>query len=105
MSTLQDANGRRTALALVSLISLTLVGLGLFSIVTEHYYGSTSKLGRAEVSLWGTPAVLMGVSTVCFGLSPLALWFRSKGAAAAWATASIVAAGVAFVFAYNLLRR
>lgn len=98
------ANARRTMLLLVSLTSLVLVGLGLYSIVSEHYYGRTDKLGGAEVALWGTPAVLLGASTVCLGLAPLALWFRSRKVAVAWAALSVIGAAAAFAFAYRLVR-
>jgi hypothetical protein len=81
---------------LASLISLTVVGLGIMAVLTQHYYGRTSKLGSAEVSLDGAAAVGMGVATVFLGLVPLALWFPSKRPALAWAVASISAAAVCF---------
>ena len=81
---------------LVSLISLTMVGLGIMAFLTQHYYGRTSKLGGAEVSLNGGPAVSMGLATVFFGLLPLALWFPSKRPALAWALACAAAAAVSF---------
>ena len=99
-----ENNGLLSARLLVSLVSLTLVGLGFFSIFSEHYYGSSNKLGRAEVSLWGVPAVIMGVGTVCLGLAPLALWFSSRKAAVLWVGLSLCGAAMAFVFAYHLLR-
>ena len=89
---------------LVSLISLTIVGLGLMSIVTAQYSGSTSKLGGAEVSLDGPAATAMGVSTLLFGLFPLALWFNTKRPAIAWVVACFVAAGVAFYVSIRLHR-
>ena len=101
--TAREREGHLVARLLVSLISLTLVGLGLFAVFTQHYYGSTSKLGRAVVSLWGTPAVLMGLSTVFLGLAPLALWFASKKSAGLWATGWLAAAAITFVIAYRFL--
>jgi hypothetical protein len=89
---------------LVSLISLTFVGIGAKAIWTSHYFGSTSKLGGAEVSLDGPAAAAIGVSVVLFGLFPLALWFRSKGPAVAWTVACFVAAGVAFFVSLRLHR-
>jgi len=80
---------------LVSLISLTLIGLGLMAVVTQSYYGRSSKMGGAEVSLNGTPAVAMGLFTVFLGLLPLALWFPGKRSALAWALACICAAAMA----------
>ena len=81
---------------LASLISATFVGRGVMAILTRHYYGTTSKLGGAEVSLDGPPATAMGFSIVLFGLFPLALWFRTKRAAIVWVVACFVAASVAF---------
>ena len=101
-STSPERDGRLVARLMVSLISLTLVGLGLFAVFTQHYYGSTNKLGRAVVSLWGTPAALMGLSTVFLGLAPLALWFASKKSAGLWATGWSAAAAVTFVTASRL---
>jgi hypothetical protein len=87
---------------LTSLISVTLVGLGVMTILTGHYYGRTSKLGGAEISLDGPAAIAMGVSTVLFGLFPLASWFRSKGPATVWAIACFLAAAAAFYISVRL---
>ena len=87
---------------LMSLISVTLAGLGVMTILTGHYYGRTSKLGGAEISLDGPAATAMGVSTVLFGLFPLALWFRSKRPAMLWAIACFLAAAAAFYVAVRL---
>jgi hypothetical protein len=81
---------------LASLISLCVVGLGITAILTQHYYGRTTKLGGAEVSLDGGPAIAMGFCTVFFGLLPLALWFPAKRPALVWVVACFSAAGVAF---------
>jgi uncharacterized membrane protein YczE len=89
---------------LASLISLTLVGLGVTTVVTRHYYGATSKLGGAEVSLDGPPATAIGVSLALLGLVPLAFWFRSKRPAAVWAGACLIAAGAAFYVSIHLGR-
>lgn len=89
---------------LMSLISVTLVGLGLMDIVTGHYYGITNKLGKAEVVLDGPSATAMGVTTVFFGLLPLALWFRTKRRALLWSMACVIAAGSAFYVAIRIHR-
>ena len=87
---------------LMSLISLTLVGLGVTTILTGHYYGRTSKLGGAEVSLDGPAATAMGISMVLLGLFPLALWFRTKRPAIFWAIACFVAAAAALYASIRL---
>jgi hypothetical protein len=89
---------------LILLISLTLVGLGVMTILTGHYYGSTSKLGGAEISLDGPPATAVGFSTVLFGLFPLAFWFRTKWPAIVWAVACLIGAGAAFYVSIRLRR-
>ena len=81
---------------LASLVSLTLVGLGLAALWTQHYYGRTTKLGGAEVSIDGAPAVAMGLATVFLGLMPLALWFSRPRPAVAWSVAWAVAAAASF---------
>jgi|JI10StandDraft_1071094.scaffolds.fasta_scaffold233804_2 hypothetical protein len=90
---------------LASMISLTVVGLGAMAILTQHYYGRTSKLGGAEVSLDGSAAVGMGVATLFLGLVPLALWFRSKRPALVWAVVCIFAAAISFYTSIYGLKR
>ena len=87
---------------LASLVSVTIVGLGVMAIWTRHDYGRTTKLGGAEVVLDGPPAVAMGVCTVLFGLFPLALWFDSRRTAIAWTVLCFVAAGTAFLISLRL---
>ena len=77
---------------LATLISLTVVGLGTMTVLTEHYYGQTSKLGGAEAVLDGGPAVLMGWATIFFGLLPLGLWFPGKRSALVWSVACVMVA-------------
>ena len=79
---------------LASLITLTVVGLGIMAVLTQHYYGRTSKLGGAEVSLDGSAAVGLGVATIFLGLVPLTLWFPSKRPALVWAVVCISAAAI-----------
>lgn len=90
------ARDLRIAQRLASLISLVLVGMGAFSVVTRFYYGRTTKLGGAENHLVGDAAVWMGVSTICFGLFPLALWFPGKRSAVAWMLSCFALASAAF---------
>lgn len=81
---------------LMSLVSLTLVGLGIMTVWTGHYHGRTTKLGGAEISLDGPAATAMGLSEAFFGLLPLAFWFHAKRPRTAWAAACLIAAAVAF---------
>ena len=90
---------------LATLISLTIVALGLMAVFTQHYYGRTSKLGGAEVSLDGAAAVGMGVATVFLGLLPLAFWFPNKRPALVWAVVCIFAAAVAFYISIYGVKR
>ena len=89
---------------LMSLISITLVGLGVMAILTGHYYGRTSKLGGAEISLDGPAATAMGFTEALFGLFPLAFWFRNKRPRIAWAVACLVAAAAAFYVSIRVRR-
>ena len=68
----------------VLIIALVMIGLGSWSITSQHYLGSTAKYGGVEVSLNGRPAVLVGLLYVSLGLLPLAVWFRTPHAAAWW---------------------
>ena len=74
-----------------SLIAFAMIGLGLWSIASEHYFGRTTKFGGAEVSLDGQPAVLMGLLYIALGALPLGLWFRTAQMAVWWASACAVA--------------
>ena len=76
---------------LISLIALVMIGLGLWSIASQHYFGRTTKYGGAEVLLDGQPAVLMGLLYISLGVLPLAVWFRTPRAAAWWASVCAVA--------------
>jgi hypothetical protein len=80
---------------LATLISVVLVGLGVMTIVTRHYYGRTSKLGGAEVILDGRPAIAIGFGMLLFGLFPLAFWFRTRRLAMLWMVACLIGAGAA----------
>jgi hypothetical protein len=89
---------------LMSLVSLTLVGFGVMTVWTGHYYGRTSKLGGAEISLDGPAATAMGFSEALFGLLPLAFWFQARRPRTAWAAACLIAAAVAFYVSIRLRR-
>jgi hypothetical protein len=88
----------------MSLLSLTLIGLGVMTILTGHYYGRTSKLGGAANSLDGPAATAMGFSEVLFGLLPLAFWFRGKRPRVAWAVVCLIAAAAAFYVSIRIRR-
>ena len=83
---------------LVTLISAVIIGLGIFSIVTQHYYGYTSKLGGHEVVLDGMPAIKIGVGYILLGLSPLALWAKSVKAAGIWAALCLISGLIVILF-------
>src|SRR3981081_3409450 len=89
---------------LMSLIGLTLVGLGIMTILTGHSYGRTSKLGGAEISLDGPAATAMGFSEALFGLFPLAVWFHTKRSRIAWAVVCLIAAAAVFYVAISIRR-
>lgn len=103
----RTSTGTRTrelllARLLASVVSVAIVGLGIMDIWTRHYYGRTTKLRGAEVTVDGGPAVAMGVCTVLFGLFPLALWFRDRRPAIAWMMLCFITAGVAFYISLRL---
>lgn len=81
---------------IASLLSLIIVVMGVVAILTGHYSARSARLGGVEISLEGLPAIMMGFSTIFFGLFPLLLWFRTKRARVIWAIACLVAAGGAF---------
>lgn len=83
---------------LVTLISTVIVGLGIFSIVTESYYGYTSKLGGHEVVLNGMPAIKIGLGYILLGLSPLALWAKSGKVAGIWAALCLISGLIVILF-------
>ncbi len=70
---------------------------GVFIIVTEHYYGYTSKHGGAEVSADGSDAILLGVATIILGLTPMALWAKSGTAAGFWAGSCMILGVILFL--------
>jgi hypothetical protein len=106
IASITNARARELLLArlLTSFFSLTLVGLGVMTILTGHYYGRTSKLGGAENSLDGPSATALGLGEVLFGLFPLAFWFQAKRPRIAWAAACLVAAAAAFFVSTRIHR-
>ena len=72
-------------------MALAMVGLGLWSIASQHYFGRTTKYGGAEVSLDGQRAVCIGLLYISLGLLPLGVWLRTPRAAAWWGTGCALA--------------
>lgn len=70
---------------LCTLVSITVSGMGVFSMVAEYYYGRTNKLGGAVVVFEGKQAVITGFGMAVFGLFPLALWANNSLRAGIWA--------------------
>ncbi len=87
---------------LALLMSLTFVALGLLSMVTEHYYGRSSRTG-SEYMADGAEAVLIGIGQIVFGLAPMALWAKSAKAAGYWAAGCLIF-GVGLMLAWPLLK-
>ncbi|NOS96307.1 MAG: hypothetical protein HOP26_07795 [Methylotenera sp.] len=71
-------------------MSAFMFAYGVFIIMTEHYYGYTSKLGGAEVTADGFEAIVLGIATIIFGLTPMSLWATSGKAAGFWAGTCMV---------------
>jgi hypothetical protein len=88
---------------LATLVSFTVIGLGLLAMVTLHYHGRGTQPSGAENSLEGTAAFVMGLSTVLAGMTPLALWFDTKRWALIWAFACTLGAGIVFLIALRLM--
>ena len=87
---------------LLSAVSLTLVGLGILAMATQHYYGRSNKYGVHELALDGQAATAMGVAMLLFGLTPLAVWLRSKWQAILWSMACLVGAALAVAVSIHL---
>ena len=81
----------RLARAIATLISIVLIGLGIWSMASQTYAGHTSKLGGADIFLSGSSAVRAGATHMALGLLPLALWFKTPAHAAWWASFCITA--------------
>jgi hypothetical protein len=75
---------------LCTLVSVTVSGMGVFSMVTEYYYGRTNKLGGAVVVFEGKQAVITGFGMAVFGLFPLALWANNSLRAGIWAACCVI---------------
>lgn len=100
----QPAPGRLLLRWGVSAIGAVLVALGSFNLWTAHYFGRTTKLGGAQVHLDGSPALAMGLATLCLGLLSLAVWLRGKGLITLWCGLCLTGAGGSFIWALQLLR-
>lgn len=89
---------------LISLVALFLIVSGGASLVSESYFGRTSKLGGAVNHLSGSPAAALGVATLFFGLSMLAVWGRRRSHVLTWSLLCLAVAGAALITALRLLR-
>ncbi len=78
-------------------MSTCLFAFGVFIIITEHYYGYTSKYGGAEVSADGSDAIVIGIATIILGLTPMALWAKSGKAAGFWAGSCMILGVILFL--------
>lgn len=85
-------------------MSLLMFAYGVFIIVTQHYYGRTTKLGGAEVSADGLPAILMGLGFIIIGLTPMSLWAKSANAAGFWAATCLILGFLLLIFPPLLLQ-
>ncbi|MEQ1488567.1 MAG: hypothetical protein ABL920_08730, partial [Methylotenera sp.] len=71
-------------------------------IITEHYYGYTSKLGGAEVTADGFEAIVIGIATIILGLTPMSLWAKSGKAAGFWAGTCMVLGVLLFLVPFYI---
>lgn len=86
---------------LSSCISLAVCAYGIFIIMNEHYYGRTTKLGGAEVSVDGIQTLFIGVGIIMIGLIPMSFWAKTPKIAGWWA-ASMLIAGVSLMLSPSL---
>lgn len=78
-------------------MSVFMCAYGIFIIVTQHYYGYTSKYGGAEVSTGGLEAMMNGVAIIAFGLTPMSLLAKSAKVAGLWAGCCMVLGIILFL--------
>jgi hypothetical protein len=64
---------------LLTLISVVMMGIGLWSVFTGEFFGGTTRSG-AEVHLTGSKAIWMGLSMAALGAFPLGMWGTNKKA-------------------------
>jgi hypothetical protein len=74
---------------LFSLISLVVVGIGVMAILTEHYYGVSTRHGYKEITLDGTKAIQMGLTIVLLGLLPMGVWWSTRKQVLVWCVACV----------------
>lgn len=83
-------------------MSAFMFAYGVFIIITEHYYGYTSKLGDAEVTADGFEAIVLGIAIIIFGLTPMSLWAKSGKAAGIWAGICMVLGTLLFLVPFYI---
>ena len=84
MTTIEPKKISPLAKWLAAGMSAFMFSFGVFIIITEHYYGHTSKYGGAEVGADGSDAIVLGIATIILGLTPMSLWAKSGKAAGFW---------------------
>lgn len=91
--------GKTAAKWLAAGWSALMFAYGVFTITTQHFHGRTTKLGGTAVSADGTPAIIMGVGIIVFGLLPMALWAKSGRKAGIWAVTCLFVGLALFIVA------
>jgi hypothetical protein len=87
---------------LAMLISVSLTGLSVWTLISGHYEGRNTRSSAAPVALDGPAALAMGLAQIALGSLPLALLARNGRQAGFWATGCGVAALVAFMVSLRL---
>lgn len=83
-------------------MSLLMLAYGLFIIVTQHYYGSTTKYGGSVVTTDGQQAIIIGISIILIGLTPMALWAKSALMSGIWAGSCMILGIILFLAPYYI---
>ena len=78
-------------------MSVFMLAYGIFIIATQHYYGHNNRYGGTEVSADGWQAIIMGISIIVIGLTPMALWEKSGKAAGIWAGICMITGIILFL--------
>lgn len=96
----RQREGLLIARLLMTLFSLSIVGVNLYNLAHGFYYGRTK--GGHEVVLTGAPATAMSVAIIALSGLPLALWARNGRQVLWWSLGCVLVGGVALMLSLSL---
>ena len=83
-------------------MSIFMCGYGVLIVITQHYFGSTTRHGYVEVNANGIDVILIGIAIILLGLTPMSLWAKSGKSAGIWAGSCMISGILLFLLPFYM---